>query len=54
MSWEHVLAILVGWIVLPAFAWALAQEVLHFIRSPRGLIPFYLYHSRPLGTNLQK
>ena len=33
MSWEHVLAVLAGWIVLPGFAWVLAHEVLRLIRS---------------------
>jgi hypothetical protein len=31
MSLELVLAILAGWLILPAFAWALAHEVLRFI-----------------------
>jgi hypothetical protein len=32
MVWERVLAILAGWTFLPALAWALAREILRFIR----------------------
>jgi hypothetical protein len=38
MFWERVLAILAGWTVLPALAWALAHEILRFI--PRNLTGF--------------
>jgi hypothetical protein len=38
MFWEHALAILAGWMVLPALAWALAHEVLRCIRSLHGWI----------------
>lgn len=33
MLWKHALAILAGWTVIPAFVWALAHEVLRFLRS---------------------
>jgi hypothetical protein len=32
MFWERVLAILAGWAVIPALAWALVNEVLRSIR----------------------
>jgi hypothetical protein len=32
MFLEHVLAVLAGWTVLPALAWAIVNEVLRFIR----------------------
>jgi hypothetical protein len=32
MSWQLVLTILAGWVVIPALAWALALEVMLFVR----------------------
>jgi hypothetical protein len=31
MFWEHVLAILAGWTVIPALVWTLAHEILSLI-----------------------
>jgi hypothetical protein len=37
MFWQCVLAILAGWMVLPALGWALAHQVLRYVRSEQGL-----------------
>jgi hypothetical protein len=39
MSWERVLAILAGWMVVPALVWVMARELMRFAQKAGIILP---------------